>query len=108
MTTQGRVTVRRISSISPAAIFPSRYSSRYFIARPRAFGQPAQFLKVGPRPPRFLFVQCADREPGMHDDVVADLRVREVGQAGFARHAAEIHLRHPHAVGLMKLDDLSW
>ncbi len=60
---------------------------------------------VGPR--GFLRIHFADGEADVHHDVLADLWIGNVLQAGLARDAAVIDAAHPHAALLLKLDDFS-
>ena len=59
------------------------------------------------RPERLLLVDLADREADVDDDVVAELDLRDVGQAGLLADAAEVDLAHPQAGVVADLDDLA-
>ena len=56
---------------------------------------------------RLLLVHPADGEPDVDDDVVAQLDVRLVGQAGLLADAAEVDAAHAQAVLVVDLDDLA-
>src|SRR5215472_11834921 len=108
MRIHGRVTVRRISSASFCATRPSRYSSRYFIdLLGRHFGKLVHLLEVLVSAGGLLLVDLADGEAHVHQDVVADLRVGNVFEAGLAGDAPEIDARHTHAAIVMEFDDLA-
>ena len=134
---QGWVAVRWMSSSSRLASSGSLNSSRYFIARLRPAVSPAPAsVPVGPGQPgllgrpapvvaelgvqlahlpeelerlqRGLLVEALQGEPDVHDRVLADLEVRDVGQAHLLGHAAEVHLRHRRAVLLPDRQDPAW
>src|SRR4051794_23886038 len=91
MRTQGRETVRQISSSSLRASAASRYSSRCFI----------EVSHVGEElegAGGLVGVYFGDREAGMDQDVVAELCLGQVLEASLAGHTTEIHLGHTDAV----------
>src|SRR4051812_1439472 len=100
MITHGFVTVRRISSTIFLAILSSRYSSRYFIAH---LAKLSHLLQVLVGACGLLFVHAADGKAYVDHYVISDRCFRNVFETGFAGDAAEIHLRHPHAVPIVKL-----
>ena len=106
----GRVTARLISAASfsghlPVAIFVDvLHGSRLRRGDLFQLVHLGQVL-VGSR--GFLRIHFADREADVHHDVLADLWIGNVLQAGLARDAAVIDAAHPHAALLLELDDLS-
>src|SRR5262245_16082211 len=112
MITQGRVTVRRISSSRPAAMRPSRYSSRKRIsALPGLLrlqlSQLVHLLEELERALRLLLVDDAQGEAHVYEHVVAGLGGRDVLDARLARDASELDLGHPHALPVVDLLDLT-
>ena len=60
----------------------------------------AELIELGQRlvgAARFFFIDAADGEADMDEDVLADLGFGHVVQAGLAGDAAELHARHVHA-----------
>ncbi len=106
MMTHGRVTMRRMFSITPCTSAASRYSVTYFMPGHRV---PVQ-LEVGDllqkfhRLHGFLLTDQVERKADMDDAIIADLCLGHIRHAGFAKHAAEIHLRHLQTVLLVYLD----
>src|ERR1051325_663160 len=71
------------------------------------FCQLAQLFEQTVRTRRFLFIETADREPHVYDDVVADFRFRNILKARLAHDPAELHPGHLQAVGFKIFDDLT-
>src|SRR4029077_8468344 len=120
--TQGRVTVRLISPTIFFAISSLRYSSRYFMAR--SCGRPdlrggrlrkrirfrivyvryielTQLLKLLERficSRGLFFINFAECETDMDQDVIANHDLGCVFQADLFYYSAEIRLTHPHAL----------
>src|SRR3954447_1678046 len=101
ISTHGRVTLRRMSSRILRASPLSRYSSRCFIELPH-------FLEKPQRPCRLLRIDPADRKPGMHQHVVSDRRLGQVGETRLPRHSAEIYFGHADAVRVVEFEDPAW
>src|ERR1700693_6404473 len=114
--------MRRISASIFEATSPSRYSSRYFIAvspsrswnHGRFVGvvellqnrriEFAEVIEVAERlvgALGFSFIDAADSEADMHQDILAGLRLRHILQAGVAGDAAELHLGHAQSILLV-------
>ena len=67
----------------------------------------AELLEVRERLLRRLLVQALDGEADVHDHVLPDDRVGDVGQADIFGHAAEVDVGHQGAVTLGDADDAS-
>ena len=67
----------------------------------------AHLLEHLERLERLGLVHLADREADVHDDVVAELHLGDVGQAGVLAHAAEVDLAHRQGAVVADLDHLA-
>src|SRR5208337_4162860 len=86
---QGRVTFLGMAWASCSAAFWSRYSLRNFT---ELLFQRTQFLEILKDALRFGFINHADGEAHVDENVLADFGLGRVGQVDFFAHAAEIHL----------------
>ena len=55
----------------------------------------------------FRFVDAADGEADVDENVIANLRLRNILQTGLARYAAELHLGHAHAARIVGFKDFA-
>ena len=65
-----------------------------------------EVLELRQRALRGLLVEALDREPDVHDHVLADLGVGNVLQAHVFAEAAEVDHRHQRAVLFLEAEDL--